>query len=160
MAAFNVVRFRTKPGREQEFIELHRTIRPTFEGSLGGDLIQTGERTFCMIGKWHSSSALVDARPAMIAILDQLRDMLEDLGGDLGVTDPVSGEVVASYEATPSEKSSKSKNKSKGKAKKGKAKSKSKSKKKGKGKSKKKGKKGKKGKKKGKSKSKGKGKKK
>ncbi|TIX18685.1 MAG: DUF718 domain-containing protein, partial [Mesorhizobium sp.] len=23
------------------------------------------------------------------------RDMLEDLGGDLGVTDPVSGEVVA-----------------------------------------------------------------
>jgi hypothetical protein len=28
----------------------------------------------------------------MIAILDGLRDMLEDLGGGLGVTDPVSGE--------------------------------------------------------------------
>jgi len=34
------------------------------------------------------------ARPQMIAILDTIRDMLEDLGGGLGVTDPVSGEVV------------------------------------------------------------------
>jgi len=31
----------------------------------------------------------------MIAVLDTFRDMLEDLGGDLGVTDPVSGVVVA-----------------------------------------------------------------
>ena len=30
----------------------------------------------------------------MIAGLDRFRDMLEDLGGGLGVTDPVSGEVV------------------------------------------------------------------
>jgi hypothetical protein len=30
----------------------------------------------------------------MIATLDRVRDMLEDLGGGLGVTDPVSGEVV------------------------------------------------------------------
>jgi hypothetical protein len=27
-------------------------------------------------------------------MLDQVRDLLEDLGGDLGVTDPVSGETV------------------------------------------------------------------
>lgn len=33
----------------------------------------------------------------MIAVLDQLRDMLEDLGGGLGVTDPVSGVSVATY---------------------------------------------------------------
>jgi hypothetical protein len=30
----------------------------------------------------------------MIAVLDSMRDMLEDLGGGLGITDPVSGEVV------------------------------------------------------------------
>jgi hypothetical protein len=30
----------------------------------------------------------------MIATLDGFRDMLDDLGGDLGVTDPVSGEAV------------------------------------------------------------------
>jgi len=30
----------------------------------------------------------------MIAMLDSFRDTLEDLGGGLGVTDPVSGEAV------------------------------------------------------------------
>ena len=30
----------------------------------------------------------------MIATLDAFRDKLEDLGGGLGVTDPVSGEAV------------------------------------------------------------------
>jgi hypothetical protein len=30
----------------------------------------------------------------MIAMLDTFRDTLEDQGGGLGVTDPVSGEVV------------------------------------------------------------------
>jgi hypothetical protein len=38
--------------------------------------------------------ALAAARPAMIATLDGFRDKLEDLGGGLGVTDPVSGEVI------------------------------------------------------------------
>jgi hypothetical protein len=31
----------------------------------------------------------------MIGILNDMRDLLEDLGGNLGVTDPVSGSVVA-----------------------------------------------------------------
>ena len=30
----------------------------------------------------------------MIGFLDEVRDCLEDLGGGLGVTDPVSGEAV------------------------------------------------------------------
>jgi hypothetical protein len=30
----------------------------------------------------------------MIGLLNTMRDMLEDLGGDLGVTDPVSGASV------------------------------------------------------------------
>lgn len=38
--------------------------------------------------------ALAAARPNMIATLDIFRDTLEDLGGGLGVTDPVSGPVV------------------------------------------------------------------
>jgi hypothetical protein len=39
--------------------------------------------------------ALAKARPNMIATLDTFRDaLLEDLGGGLGVTDPVSGPVV------------------------------------------------------------------
>ena len=39
-------------------------------------------------------AAMVAARPNMIATLDTFRDTLEDLGGGLGVTDPVSGPVV------------------------------------------------------------------
>jgi hypothetical protein len=38
--------------------------------------------------------SIVAGRPEMIKILDSFREMLEDLGGGLGVTDPVSGEVV------------------------------------------------------------------
>ena len=38
--------------------------------------------------------ALAAARPNMIATLDTFRDTLEDLGGGLGLTDPVSGSVV------------------------------------------------------------------
>ena len=35
----------------------------------------------------------------MIGLLDSFRGYLEDLGGGLGVTDPVSGEVVVSLKA-------------------------------------------------------------
>ena len=38
--------------------------------------------------------ACIQARPNMIATLDSFRDTLEDLGGGLGVTDPVAGPVV------------------------------------------------------------------
>ena len=130
MSAFNVVRFRVKPGCEEQFIGLHRSIRPAFKGHLGADLIQTGDRTFCLIGKWRSMEHLEAARPEMIAVLDQLRELLEDLGGGLGVTDPVAGATVASF-APPKKKKRKAKGKAKAKAKaKGKAKSKAKSKKK------------------------------
>ena len=39
-------------------------------------------------------AGIAAARPAMIANLDRFRDTLEVLGPELGVTDPVSGEVV------------------------------------------------------------------
>jgi len=94
MAAINVVRFRVRPGGEQQFIEAHRQMEPEFEGFLGGSLVSTGDQTFCMIGEWRDFQSIVDARPLMIAFLDQVRHLLEDLGSGLGVTDPVSGEVA------------------------------------------------------------------
>ena len=59
VAAVNVVRFRVKPGFEEQFVEAHRTIQRPFKGFL------------------------------------VFRHMLEDLGGGMGLTDPVSGESVA-----------------------------------------------------------------
>lgn len=94
MTAFNIVRFRVKPGREQDFIEAHRNVSPTFNGFRRGSLVNTGDRGFCLVGEWNSFEDIVAARPQMIGLLDGFREMLEDLGGDLGLTDPVSGEVV------------------------------------------------------------------
>jgi hypothetical protein len=92
--AFNVVRFRVKPGREQEFIDAHRRVSTTIPGNRRVVMIKTGDRRYAVIGEWDSFDALVAAREKMIGLLDSFRDTLEDLGGGLGVTDPVSGEVV------------------------------------------------------------------
>jgi hypothetical protein len=94
MTAFNIVRFRVKPGREAHFIAAHRNARPAFKGFRSASLVKTGERTFCIVGEWASFKKMAEARPQMIAILDTFRDDLEDLGGGLGLTDPVSGELV------------------------------------------------------------------
>jgi hypothetical protein len=100
MTAFNVVRFRVKPGHEASFIAAHRGLKPGFAGFRGGALVKTGDRTFCIIGEWTSFKALANARPQMITVLDTLRQHLEDLGGGLGLTDPVSGEVVVKLRAS------------------------------------------------------------
>ena len=99
MTAFNVVRFKVKPGNEQQFVDAHRKLRPAFKGFLGGNLIKTGDQTFCFVGEWRTFQNIATARPQMIAFLDGFRDMLEDLGSGLGVTDPVSGQAVAKLAA-------------------------------------------------------------
>ena len=94
MTAFNVVRFRVKLGRDQEFIDAHKRVQSDWPGLVHVNLIKTGERSYCVIGEWTDMDALGEARAQMIATLDSFRDTLEDLGGGLGVTDPVSGPVV------------------------------------------------------------------
>ena len=94
MTAFNVVRFRVKPGLEETFVARHRGAGRDMAGFRRAALVKTGDRAYCMVGEWGSMSDIVKARPQMIAILDGIRDLLEDLGTGLGVTDPVSGEAV------------------------------------------------------------------
>ena len=94
MTAFNAVRFKIKPGREQEFLDAHRKIHAEWPGLRHVNMIKTGERSYCIIAEWASMEALASARPSMIETLDTFRHTLEDLGGGLGVTDPVSGPVV------------------------------------------------------------------
>jgi hypothetical protein len=110
MTAFNIVRFRVKPGHEQQFIAAHRGLNPGLKGFRGGALVKTGESTFCFIGEWTSFQKIVDARPLMGGILEPMRQHLEDLGGGLGHTDPVSGEAVMKIPATkPPKKKAKAK---------------------------------------------------
>ena len=95
MTAYNVVRFRVKPGMEDQFVASQRaSLQDEMSGSLDAALVKTGDRTYCFIGKWKSFDDIVAARPKMIGYLDEIRPLLEDLGGGLGVTDPVSGTAV------------------------------------------------------------------
>jgi quinol monooxygenase YgiN len=94
MTTFNVVRFRIKPGREEEFLAAHRDGKAAWPGLAEGHMIRTGERAYCLIGRWRDAEALKAARPEMIATLDSFRDTLEDLGDGRGVTDAASGESV------------------------------------------------------------------
>ena len=82
------VRFRVKPGREQEFLDAHKKVERNWAGLQRVNIIKTGDRTYCIIAEWTDMDALAAARPHMI------RDTLEDLGSGLGLTDPVSGPVV------------------------------------------------------------------
>jgi len=94
MTAFNAVRFRVKPGRELEFLDAHKKVEANWLGLRNANMIKTGDRTYCIIAEWSDMEALANARTQMVATLDSFRDTLEDLGGGLGVTDPVSGPVV------------------------------------------------------------------
>ena len=99
MTAFNIVRFKVKPGRARAFINAHRGVRFGARGFKGGTLVRTGPRTFCVIGEWSSFGAMAKARPQMIGILDSFRKTLAKIGPS-GVTDPVSGDVVLKLRAS------------------------------------------------------------
>ncbi|MBV8341273.1 MAG: antibiotic biosynthesis monooxygenase [Gammaproteobacteria bacterium] len=96
MTAFNVVRFRVKPGREKEFLDAHRAVVIDWPGLRRAHIVKTGDRNYCIVAEWDDMDALARTRPKMIATLDTFRETLEDLGQGLGVTDPVSGPVVLS----------------------------------------------------------------
>jgi antibiotic biosynthesis monooxygenase (ABM) superfamily enzyme len=83
MPAFNVVRFRVKPGREQEFLDAHKRVAGDWPGLEHANIIKTGERSYCIIAEWDGVESLASARPEMIATLNSFRDTLEDLGGGL-----------------------------------------------------------------------------
>lgn len=94
MTAMNIVHMRVKAGREAEFMAVHQRFgTDKLTGLRNFWLVKTGERDFCIVGEWQGTTELAAGRPAMIATLDLLRPLLEDLGGGRGVTEPWSGEV-------------------------------------------------------------------
>lgn len=94
MTAFNAVRFRVKPGRDEDFLDAHRKIDSDWPGMRSANIFKTGDHDYCIVAEWTDMDSLAAARPEMIATLDSFRDTLEDLGDGRGVTDPVSGPVV------------------------------------------------------------------
>jgi antibiotic biosynthesis monooxygenase (ABM) superfamily enzyme len=94
MTAFNIVRFKVKPGREQDFLDAHRNVAADWPGLRAANIVKTGEGAYCLVAEWADPDAITAARSQMIATLNSFRDTLEDLGPGLGATDPASGPVV------------------------------------------------------------------
>jgi quinol monooxygenase YgiN len=95
MTAMNVVHMRVKPGQEDEFVRIHQAMDSrAMPGGRNFWLVRSGERSFMVVAEWDSLAALAAARPAMVANLDKLRPIREDLGGGRGLTEPGSGEVA------------------------------------------------------------------
>ena len=55
MTAYNVVRFRVKPGMEEKFLASQRkSLEADLPGSISAAVVKTGDRSYCFIGKWKS----------------------------------------------------------------------------------------------------------
>ena len=93
----NVVRSKIKEGKKDEYMkklkEFFDNIKGT-EGLISMKQIQTGPNTMCIIGEGENEQAIAKARDKMIAGLDGVRSLLEEISPELGVTDPVSGPVI------------------------------------------------------------------
>ncbi len=89
----NVVRYRLKPELVDKYFE--KLAEFNSEGLITKYVAKTGDNDYCFVGLWESEEAIAAARPKMISHLDQVRDFMEELSPELGVTDPVSGPIVA-----------------------------------------------------------------
>ena len=93
----NVVRSKVKEGKKDEYIKKLKEFFNNMEGTEGLislKQIQTGPNTYCVIGEWKNEDAIAKARPKMIAGLETVRPMLDEISPELGITDPVSGPVI------------------------------------------------------------------
>ena len=93
----NVVRSKVKRDKKDEHMkklkEFFDNTRGT-EGLISMKLIETGPNNMCIIGEWKDAQSIAKARDKMIAGLDTVRPLLEEISPALGVTDPVSGPVI------------------------------------------------------------------
>lgn len=94
MAAYTVVRFRPKAGRQEEFQTLFCNIVREFEGLRKVVLVRGTNGEYFSLAEWNTFDNIVAARPQMARNLDSFRHTLDDYGEGLGVTNPISGEAV------------------------------------------------------------------
>ena len=94
MAKFiSVVKFIVKKGEDSNFTDsMKKFVNP--EGVISRKVIKTGDHSYCSMVEWVNEESLANARQQMIAYLDTVRDLLEEISPDLGVTDPASGPLI------------------------------------------------------------------
>ena len=93
MKHMNVVRFKVKPDQLENYLKANDELA-LFSGQIEGRLVKTGDYSFCSTGLWESKEAMDSQMDNMISYLDTIRDFLEEISPELGVTDPVSGSLI------------------------------------------------------------------
>ena len=98
MAKFmNVVRSKVKEGMKDEYMkklqDFFNNMKST-DGLISMKQIQTGPNNMCIVGEWKDADSIAKARNKMIAGLDAVRPLLEEISPELCVTDPISGSVI------------------------------------------------------------------
>ena len=98
MAKFmNVVRSKVTEGMKDEYMkklqDFFNNMKGT-DGLISMKQIQTGPNNMCIVGEWKDADSIAKARDKMIAGLDAVRPLLEEISPELGVTDPISGSVI------------------------------------------------------------------
>ena len=76
MVALNIVRFRVKPGRDEDFLAAHRDAKVNWPGLVKATMIKTGERSYALVGEWTSMEALSGAAQASYRQLVDHPDLL------------------------------------------------------------------------------------
>jgi len=89
----NVVRFKLKSDCIDQYFEV--IDKTSFEEMTQRYIAKTVDYDYCFVRIWESAEAIAAQRPAMIAHLDEVRGFMEELSPELGVTDPVSGNIVS-----------------------------------------------------------------
>ena len=89
----NVVRFKLKSDCVDKYFEAIE--KTNFEGMTQRYIAKTGNYDYCFVGIWKSAEAIAAQRPAIISHLNDVRGFMEELSPELGVTDPVSGNIVS-----------------------------------------------------------------
>ncbi len=84
----NIVRFKLKSDCVDKYFEV--VDKTSFELMTQRYIAKTGVYNYCFVGIWKSAEAIAAQRPAMIAHLDEVRGLMEELSPELGITDPVS----------------------------------------------------------------------
>ena len=90
------MRFLVKEGCVAEFTRMHNSPDGINQKGIGIKqyMTQTGERTFTWIGLFESEDQIAELRSHLVGELDKIRDLLEEISPDLGLTDPASGPVI------------------------------------------------------------------
>ena len=93
----NVVRSKVKEGMKDEYMkklqDFFNNMKST-DGLISMKQIQTGPNNICIVGEWKDADSIAKTRDKMIAGLDAVRPLLEEISPELGVTDPISGSVI------------------------------------------------------------------